>query len=288
MPFTILDALSIPGNPAKPNDDALAHFERAAVVFDGATGLGEPLLPGDSDAAWIARFGANRLMAHLKEGAAAQVALKSALEDAERSFNGLARRKPEETYEIPFASMMLAVESAAGFDALWFGDCAALVKRDREDAFIVGEAFDKKSAERDGAARLAAKTGLAPAAGVNRPEILPALRRARNRLNTDGGSWTFGPDPRAAEHAGFARVAAHAGTHVLIGSDGFLALVSEYAAYDVEGLVAAARSKGLAALGQELRAIEEGDPEGHAYPRFKKSDDATALLLKIGPNARPA
>lgn len=282
MAFSILDTLSIPGNPAKPNDDALAHFERAAVVMDGATGLGETLLPGESDAAWVARFGANRLMSHLKDGTAAQVALKSALEDAERSFNGLARRKPRETYEIPFASMMLAVESASGFDALWFGDCAALVKRGGEDAVIVGEAFDKKSAERNGAARLAAKTGLAPAAGVNRPEFLPALRRARNRLNTEGGSWVFGPDPRAAEHAGFARVAAPAGTHVLIGSDGFLALVSEYDAYDVEGLITAALSKGLTALGEELRAIEEADPEGHKYPRFKKSDDATALLLTVG------
>jgi hypothetical protein len=283
MAFEILDTLSIPGDPAKPNDDALAHFGRAAVVMDGATGLGERLLPGPSDAAWIARFGANRLMAHLKEGAAAQVALKAALADAEKSFGGLARRKPQETYEIPFASMMLTVESAAGFDALWFGDCAALVKRGTDAAFIVGEAFDKKSVERDGAARLAQKTGLAPAAGVTHPDILPALRRARNHLNIEGGKhWVFGPDARAADHAGFARVAAPSGSHVLIGSDGFFALVSEYDAYDCESLMDAARSKGLAALGEELRAIEEADPEGRKYPRFKKSDDATALLLRMG------
>jgi hypothetical protein len=30
-----------------------------------------------------------------------------------------------------------------------------------------------------------------------------------------------------------------------------------------------------------LRAIEEADPGGDTYARFKKSDDATALLLKI-------
>ena len=54
-------------------------------------GLANPLLPGESDAAWIARFGANRLMAHLKAGATAQAALKAALADAERSFKGLQR-----------------------------------------------------------------------------------------------------------------------------------------------------------------------------------------------------
>ena len=281
MAFEILDTLSIPGNPAKPNEDAFAHFERAVVVMDGATGLGDPLLPGESDAAWIARFGANRLMAHLKAGETAQASLKAALEDAERSFTGLRRRPPAEIYEIPFAAMMLAVESAAGFDALWFGDCAAVVKRGSEPAFIVGEAFDKKSSERSYAAHIAKKSGLAPAVGVNRPEILPALRRARNRLNSEGGNWTFAPDARAADHAGFKRVAAPAGSDVLIGSDGFFALVSEYARYDVEGLLAAAGSNGLAALGEEVRAIEEGDPDGRKYPRFKTSDDATAVLLRV-------
>ena len=42
------------------------------------------------------------------------------------------------------------------------------------------------------------------------------------------------------------------------------------------GLMAAAAGKGLAALGEELRAIEEDDAAGEKFPRFKKSDDATA------------
>lgn len=58
MPFEVLDTLSLAGDPLKPNDDAFAHTESAAVVMDGATSLGEPLLPGESDAAWIAHFGA--------------------------------------------------------------------------------------------------------------------------------------------------------------------------------------------------------------------------------------
>jgi len=45
--------------------------------------------------------------------------------------------------------------------------------------------------------------------------------------------------------------------------------------------MAAAMTRGLKALGDELRAIEEGDSGGDKFPRFKKSDDATALLLKL-------
>ena len=47
------------------------------------------------------------------------------------------------------------------------------------------------------------------------------------------------------------------------------------------GLMAAAKNKGLAALGEELRAIEKTDPLGEKFSRFKKSDDATAVLLRV-------
>ncbi len=43
----------------------------------------------------------------------------------------------------------------------------------------------------------------------------------------------------------------------------------------------AAATKGLAALGKELRAIEDADPLGEKFPRFKKSDDATAILAHL-------
>jgi len=45
--------------------------------------------------------------------------------------------------------------------------------------------------------------------------------------------------------------------------------------------MAAAMDKGLAVLGEELRAIEAGDAGGDRFPRFKKSDDATALLIEV-------
>ena len=281
MELTFLDALSLPGNPAKPNDDAWAQIARAAVVLDGATNLGEPLLPGDSDAAWIARFAARRLMAHVGDGGEPRAMLRSSLADAEASFAGLRRRIPKENWENPYASMMFLVADGRGFDALWFGDCGALVRRP-DGVEVVGDAFAKRSAEARRVKMLAEAKGLAPASGANRPEFLAALRAARNLINTERGGWLFGPDARAAENARGVRVAAPRGTTILLASDGFLALVSDYERYDAATLMEAAERKGLEALGSELRAIEEGDPEGRRYPRFKKSDDATALLLRLG------
>jgi hypothetical protein len=276
----VLDSISIPGNPEKPNDDALAHIDGAAVVMDGATGLGDQLMPGRSDAAWLAAFGARRLMAYMREGATPNEAVTAALFDAQTSFEALRKRPPADTWETPFASMMFVAEDAQGIEALWFGDCAALVKRPDAPVEIVGDALDKRQAEARRVARLSEKHGLSPAAGINRPEYLDALRKARNFVNT-GEHWAFGPDVRAADHVASRKIDAPKGTVLLLCSDGFLALASDYNAYDADALVAAAQSKGLEALCEELRSIERGDAEGRKFPRFKTSDDATALLLRV-------
>ncbi|HWA90429.1 MAG TPA: protein phosphatase 2C domain-containing protein [Rhizomicrobium sp.] len=281
MEFTFLDALSLPGNPAKPNDDAWGQTATAAVVLDGATNLCESLLPGDSDAAWLARFAARRLMAHCQDGHKPHDALARALGDAEKSFAGLRRRPPKRGYETPYASMMFVAATDKGFDALWYGDCAALVKRPGQPVEMVGDAFDKRAAEARRVKMLAEAKGLAPAAGVNRPEFLSALRAARDTLNTDKGSWCFAPDAKAAAHVRHAHVDAPPGTLVLLASDGFLALASDYGAHDVENLVVHAEARGLEALGTQLRVIESDDAEGRKFPRFKTSDDATAVLLRL-------
>ena len=139
----------------------------------------------------------------------------------------------------------------------------------------------KRKAEAERARRIAREKNISAAAGVNRPEIEPLLRAARNRINS-GRNWLFSPDVRAASHVSRQLHALEEGTSLLIASDGFLALVTDYDTYDPAGLMMAVKKKGLAALGRELRAIEERDAAGTQYSRFKKSDDATALLLRVG------
>ena len=279
MSLQLLQSLSLPGDAAKPNEDSFAHKDGAAVVIDGATMLGDGLMPGPSDAAWIAQFGARRLMAHLGEGGGARKALRAALADTQKSFEALRRAAPEDVWQTPCASMMLAVRNDIGLELLWFGDCAALVKSDGA-VTVVGETFDKRAIEAERARRVAAEKGLSPASGLSRPEFIDTLRATRNRINS-GNTWLFNPDVRAASHVSRRMVKAQAGSMLLLASDGFLALASDYGAYGPDGLIAAAMKKGLDALGQELRAIESADAGGDRFPRFKKSDDATALLLRL-------
>ena len=280
MSLELLDSLSLPGDPAKPNEDAFGHKGEAALVIDGATMLGDGLMPGPSDAAWIAQFGVRRLLAHLSDGDGARKALRAALADTQKSFEALRRHPPEDVWQTPCASMMLAVPGEAGLECLWFGDCAALIKQGDAAVTVVGETFDKRAAEAERARSVGKEKGLAPASGLSRPEFIGTLRAARNRINS-GTYWLFSPDVRAASHVSRRVLKAQPGSTLLLATDGFLALASDYGAYSADGLMEAAMQKGLAALGAELRAIESGDAGGEKFPRFKKSDDATALLLKI-------
>ena len=280
MPFEVLDTVSLPGDPMKPNDDAFGHAGNAAVVLDGATSLGDPLMPGLSDAAWIAHFGARRLMAHVKGGDAPIDALRHTFEDAKKSFEALRKRAPKEMWEMPFASMALAFEAPEGFDFLWYGDCAGLLRRPGDTVQVLGESFAAKAREAGRAAKLAKERGVAPASSGNLVEFLPALRMNRGKLNS-GRHWVFSPEPRAADHVSQTRVAAPAGSILLLASDGFLALATDYGRYTANTLMDKAIAKGLGILADELREIEEADPQGHKHPRFKKSDDATAVLLKL-------
>ena len=88
--FELLDSLSLPGDADKPNDDAFGVAENAAVVLDGATSLGDPLMPGRSDAAWLAQFGARRLLAHVKDGSAPREAVRQAMKGSRRCGSAIA------------------------------------------------------------------------------------------------------------------------------------------------------------------------------------------------------
>ena len=296
MKLVVLDSLSLPGDPVKPNEDAFGHDDHAALVMDGATMLGDGLMPGPSDAAWIAQFGARRLLPHLRDGESARKALRGALQDARKSFEALRRMPPEDIWQTPCASMMLVTQArvrtsparqgapqdrkGAQLEFLWFGDCGALLSQSQGSVTVLGDTFENRAAEALRAQRLAREKRLSPAHGLSREEFLAELRATRNRINA-GDSWLFSPEPRAAAHAGRRTIRAEPGAHLLLASDGFLALASDYGAYDADGLMTAARDKGLHALGEQLRAIENGDAGGDRFPRFKKSDDATALLLRL-------
>ena len=279
--FEKLDSLSLPGHPDKPNEDSFGWTRNAACVFDGATGLGAQLMPGTSDAQWLANFAARRFCAHAeREHGAMRDWLRMTASEAENSFRALRYRPPNQNYEVPYASGIMAALDGEMLRVLWFGDCAMLLHDQAGKFFLFGDTLSKRESERLRVEKISKLNNRSPAGIIIRDEFLPALRASRNLVNT-GDEWLFAPDAACAEHAKSAEALIAPDSVVLLASDGFLALASDYQRYSPEELFSAVRSDGLQKLGQELRAIERADPGGAAFPRFKSSDDATALLLRV-------
>lgn len=283
MKLHLIDAVTTPGNPAKANDDAWMAGVALAAVIDGATSLNDPIMPGTSDAAWFAHLAAERLLVH-QGGDNAQAVLRAAVTDLEAAFVEHRNRTPVAMHEVPCASLMLL--APAGDDliaALSFGDCSAIVLHGDGMVVTIGDALAKRTIEANEVAKLAQDAGVDPASTSTRVEFLPSLRESRNRYNQGEGPWLLAPDVGCVDHAKVVEFSAPVGTVILLASDGFTALISDYGVYDAAGLVEAAQDKGLTRLMAELRDIESSDPTGKQYARYKKSDDATAILVKILP-----
>ena len=179
--FELIESLSLPGHPQKPNEDALGFCANAACVFDGATPLSESLMPGPSDAQWIANFAARRLCAHAQSAAGTLGDwLRATAQDSETSFRALRKRAPRENYETPFASAVMAALEAGALRVLWFGDCAALLRDSGGQFVLFGDTLDRRESERGRVEKLSRASGREPAEPAVREEFLPALRMSRN------------------------------------------------------------------------------------------------------------
>jgi hypothetical protein len=144
-----------------------------------------------------------------------------------------------------------------------------------------GEAPGLRSFEAAAAARLLAASGATPKTIVKTPEFQSWLTERRQGQKQGRGLALLGLDPTAAERLRHETVPCAAGSTILLASDGFSALVDLYGLMDARALMEAALASGLEPLAREARRIEsEVDPTGRLYPRFKESDDTTALLLR--------
>lgn len=280
----VLDSLSDPGNAARRNEDAAGGNALCAFVIDGATGLGgKPLLDATSDAAWLATFAAQVLEAEINA--------TTPITDAVRSLNARVRRRiveaaageTIEAWALPTASFQLVRVEGRKLAVYGLGDCRLFLAGADGAAFETNGDYSKNESE-------SARRAVAQAGGLaawrslaEEPVVREALRRSRARHNQPGGSvWTLGSAPEAATHLSVQSFSPALPARGLLCTDGFSALADKYGRYDSAGLIQAASHHGLATLMTELRRIErEEDPDGQKYPRFKVSDDATALLFEI-------
>ncbi len=272
MHLDLIQSLSLCGDAATPNDDRAGATATRAWVIDGATDLGSPGLLGEQGgAAWLAAaadtaFGATQA-ATLSDACAAVFA------EVEARFMAERRREPVAAWELPSAAFVAVQLLDGALEVAWAADCA-LLHRGVDAVSWVTPVPDRARESADAAA-------LGPGVAGHKqrsPAVLADRRRARERP----GRRVLGVNADTTRAVvSFARVPVAAGDALLLMSDGFSALVDAYGAYDAAGLVTAVEARGLAALAVELRGIEAEDAGCVRFPRFKASDDATAVWVRV-------
>lgn len=279
MRLQVVDAVSLAGGQV--NEDRWGAGGRAAWVLDGATGLAETrVLPGPSDASWLV----DRVDAGLRQRAAGAELpaqkLRPIIAQARDAFAREALRPDAPAMDMPCGAvaMLRLDEDEAELSSL--GDCRIVGP---DIAGTVRSFGTSKVTAFD--ARLDDEVVRLQAEGLNQAEIwrrlLPMTRNHRGLMNLPRGYWNLDLSGRGLDHIEIERWPAPSGAAFLLLSDGFYRLVDTYRCYTYPTLLATAESHGLAPIGRELRAIEDGDPECRRHPRLKPRDDATAVLLRV-------
>jgi hypothetical protein len=275
--LTFVESISLAGDRKKQNDDACGFTGPRAWVIDGATDLSDtPLTAGASDAAWIAQYLNRRLYEPFGNDPA--TAFSDYSRGAAELLHTLRHGEPYERWQSPICSVLMVIERGGGtLYVADLGDCRVFVLDAEGKVHIAGG--PPRAADNE--AERASRQTDAHKPLLERTETIARLREQRAAINREGAEWTFGLDPACGEHVRMRRLDVKSPAHVLLMTDGFSALVDRYRAYDPAGLVRAAMDRGLHELGRELRAIETADLGGAKHPRFKASDDATALLMRL-------
>ncbi len=269
------------------NEDAFGYLGcndnvLAAWVFDGVTGINDRnYLHGGTDAAWLVGAAHNHLLRLAERDLPLSeiiLQLVSALiEDWKTVSENL--NLPED-YDPPAACLILAKCYEGEWQALRLGDSCILTKsRDGTarnhiaspnkdfDTWLTSEVTKRRNSGAQNIAELLA-------------EFRPQLLARRKLRNTSVGCGILEPNLAALKFAEYIELGQL--TELLICTDGYFRAVDYYELHDEGGLLAASQMKGgVEKVLINIRATEAVDQSCERYPRFKPSDDATAVMLSF-------
>ena len=227
MRFEVIDRISLSSPTAAVNEDAAGATECAAWVIDGATGVSDlsPLVPGLTDAAWLAAQLDKRLHDTFEKAAVEPyTALAEIDADIRATFSSTNTGPERSPAEQPTAAFALSVLRGDVVHLIGLGDCRIIVENRTGEV----EEFDPS------------ETGIR------------SLRQFANAAN--GYSIVH---PTLSWHSRVKRQVNNAQTirHLLAMSDGLYRLVDVFKLFSLDQLLRRAVQDGLAPLCSQLRDL---------------------------------
>ena len=290
-----VEALSVPGDRSRPNEDAFGIVKAGGVlfaaVFDGTTSV-QPIELLEQRGITGAAFAAQLLKRALAAVATGEISardvlveLNSALYQTCTGIDGIDQR---DVNSLPASSATVvkvdpgkrAIELAHVYDS-W---CIVVEADGRPELATVdrNSGFDREILDLMSA--IAAREGITPREARNAEEVRRAIERSRIvKTNAPGGSGVglVNGDPKMVPYIQTASFPLPGVRAVLLGTDGLVPLGwSVQREDDRRKILDEIRIGGLRRLMALKVRREDADPSW-SVPRFKHSDDATGVFLEF-------
>lgn len=263
-----------PGSVARPNEDYAVASPTAAVLLDGLTApseLGTGCVHGTP---WYVRQLGTRVL-H-----AASTSTETPLAELVAIAIGDVALAHSQTCDLghpgtPSSTLIVVRATEDALDYLLLFDSVLLLKgTDGVRALSDDRVHRVAQAERE--ATRQHRIGTAEHAET----VKLLVEEERRHRNKAGGFWVAGAVPEAAEHALAGRVERSGVTAAALLSDGVSCLVDTYALADWADMFNLLETSGPQQMIDQVRDAEDSDPDGKRWPRYKRSDDATAMCCR--------
>ncbi|MFG2054191.1 protein phosphatase 2C domain-containing protein [Micromonospora sp. NPDC048930] len=250
----------------RANEDRVGHCGTLGWVIDGATDLYDTAaLPADSDVQWLVDTIGDRLTKAGADGYRGDPAVLLETVAAEVAQQQAAYEFPSDRVP-PACSVAVCVDQGAGFAISRVGDATAVVSG-REQSVLATGFFDRREAAAVGSGE------------VDAQRIAAAMHERRLYTMTSGDTESiFSGHPQRVLRP-HSVVGSWADTdHILLCTDGFARLVTDYGLYrGWAEVIADARDRGLHYLEKLIRDVEAD--ARNVSGRFKRADDVAAVLI---------
>jgi len=278
MQLEILEQITSAGKKNKVNEDIIIIENNYYLILDGATGLGKQNIPNcQSDAQWFVEQFKKYFKKNISKFEIIEKIIFNTLKNIEDLYLEIVSDLPSEKYQYPSAGMILAHKHKIDYmDFYRLGDCEAFVKSNDKIKKVFNSSYlselDNYSIKK---MQEYIKAGFSTKEA--RKRIMYILQNNRNKMNVKNGYWVLSiiksDIQNIIEHIEKITIPIKHNDLILLASDGYSALMDRYG-----------KNIFQFNLKDELniiRNIENDDNNLVKYPRLKKSDDATALLLKV-------
>jgi hypothetical protein len=255
------------------NEDTVHVSPTGVVVLDGLSAPKDLPMGCIHGTPWFVRQLAAGLINLIGD---TTVTLREALRTAIGEVNDLHRDTCAlDQGAVPASTVVMIRERDEVLDYLVLSDNVLVLDLDGEGIQTVTDKRVEEVASEETRSALRGPTGTPEHA-----ERVSALVAVQRRLrNQPGGYWVASTDPAAADEAITGSVDLAKVRQAALLTDGASRLVDSFGTLSWEQLLDLLRTEGPAALIARTRTAELTDPTGERWPRFKRSDDATAAYV---------